>query len=88
MDKEVAWLHGLVPSTVRKKREELGFPRVIRAKIDWDSNKIRSLLGSAHDNQIAEQLGVDPETVRTRRNQFGIAPFSLSAHGRPKTSLA
>jgi hypothetical protein len=47
--------------------------------VDWESAAVLRLLGTAPDQVLAKQLGVNSETVRTRRTAAGIAPYRAFA---------
>lgn len=62
------------PATVAAKRRAMGIPKVIRTKIDWQNPDVLRQLGTMPDDDLGERLGVNAETVRTRRTAAGIAP--------------
>ena len=63
--------------SVSTKRRELGIPRLRVTKVDWSSARVKKLLGSAPDRQIAKQLGVTTETVQVKRSAAGIPAYHV-----------
>lgn len=77
-DGDIAKDYGLARPTVSAQRRSLGIARLRPTKVNWSSSQVIRLMGSASDRKIAQRLGVDGETVRTRRTAAGIPPYEYN----------
>ena len=72
-DLDVAERLGISPSTVRKKKIELGLPTRILPRV-WTKNQLK-LLGTMPDLALAERLHISQSKVTQKRRQAKLLPF-------------